>query len=121
MRGLGLTLSWLKPALNSQTKHAPRHPLGLASQGPPQPRPPSLSARLGVHPNSGAMAQVLSARGSGLGEGGTLGLLKLAVGVGKEGDGGHLDPQKLPLCSLCNPTEWGPGWGCWSLCLEPGG
>ena len=50
-------------------------PLGLASRDPPQPGSPSLSAQLGLHPTPGALARVLRAQGSRLGEGGTPGLL----------------------------------------------
>lgn len=70
-----MALSLLKPTLTSQTAHAPRRPLvwppgALPSLGVP----PSLPSLASTQPR-GALAQVLSAQGSRLGEGGTPGLL----------------------------------------------
>lgn len=67
---------------------------------PPGPAPAyasPLSARLGLRPDLGAVAQVLSAQGCVLGEGGTLGLLRLAVRVGMGVTG---TPRTATLLSL---------------------
>lgn len=111
LRGPGLALRLMKPALTSRTEHAPCHPLGLASHGPPQPGPPSLSALLGFHLTRGLWPGCQMPRSLGwvkvrpwasFGEHQLL--LRLALG-----DRGHLDPQKSLLWCLHSPTEWGPG------------